>query len=304
MEIVLALGIGVLAGSGVWLLLRPRTYQVIIGLSLLSYAVNLFIFAMGRLRIDMPPVLMSASVGDAGHYTDPVPQALVLTAIVIGFAMTALFLAAAAASYGPGPLEDWTDGALTLDGKQRLVATQAAMSAAYAYEDKGRKTVSGAGLATPDIDKQDLFIEAYVKPSAGAAGTIAAKLGDGAGYRLALNRAGGATLTLVSASVTVQAASGARIADDARCLMLERIERIGVDADDFRVREQRIGPGREILQSGADRHHAIGFVRECIRCTGACDADGARVERMTPRQRTFAGLRFGDGDAVPLGERA
>ena len=50
MELILAIGIGVLAGSGVWLLLRPRTYQVIIGLSLCSYAVNLFIFSMGRLR--------------------------------------------------------------------------------------------------------------------------------------------------------------------------------------------------------------------------------------------------------------
>ena len=46
MEIVLAIGIGVLAASGVWLLLRPRTFQVIIGLSLLSYAVNLFIIAI------------------------------------------------------------------------------------------------------------------------------------------------------------------------------------------------------------------------------------------------------------------
>ena len=50
MEVVLALAIGVLTGSGVWLLLRPRTFQVIMGLSLLSYAVNLFIFSMGRLR--------------------------------------------------------------------------------------------------------------------------------------------------------------------------------------------------------------------------------------------------------------
>ena len=48
MEVVLALGIGALAGSGVWLILRPRTFQVIIGLSLLSYAVNLFILVMGR----------------------------------------------------------------------------------------------------------------------------------------------------------------------------------------------------------------------------------------------------------------
>ena len=49
MELILALAIGVLTGSGVWLLLRPRTFQVIMGLSLLSYAVNLFIFSMGRL---------------------------------------------------------------------------------------------------------------------------------------------------------------------------------------------------------------------------------------------------------------
>ncbi len=49
-QIVLALAIGVLTGSGVWLMLRPRTFQVIIGLSLVSYAVNLFIFSMGRLR--------------------------------------------------------------------------------------------------------------------------------------------------------------------------------------------------------------------------------------------------------------
>jgi multicomponent K+:H+ antiporter subunit C len=100
MEIILALGIGVLAGSGVWLLLRPRTYQVIIGLSLISYAVNLFIFGMGRLRTGMPPVLASAGVGDPAQYTDPVPQALVLTAIVIGFAMTALFLMVLLASRG------------------------------------------------------------------------------------------------------------------------------------------------------------------------------------------------------------
>ena len=60
MEIIVALGIGVLAGSGVWLILRPRTFQVIIGLSLLSYAVNLFIFSMGRLRTGMPPVLATA----------------------------------------------------------------------------------------------------------------------------------------------------------------------------------------------------------------------------------------------------
>ena len=92
MEVILALGIGVLAGSGVWLILRPRTFQVIIGLSLLSYAVNLFIIAMGRVTADAPPVLPARAAGDPAQFADPLPQALVLTAIVISFATTALFL--------------------------------------------------------------------------------------------------------------------------------------------------------------------------------------------------------------------
>ena len=100
METILAIGIGVFAGAGVWLLLRPRTYQVIIGLSLLSYAVNLFIFAMGRLRVGAPPILEKGTVGDPAAFADPMPQALVLTAIVIGFAMTALFLVVLLAARG------------------------------------------------------------------------------------------------------------------------------------------------------------------------------------------------------------
>ncbi len=100
MEIVLALGIGVLAASGVWLILRPRTFQMIIGLSLLSYAVNLFILAMGRLRTGTAPVLPARAVGDPAHFADPLPQALVLTAIVISFATTALLLVVLLASRG------------------------------------------------------------------------------------------------------------------------------------------------------------------------------------------------------------
>jgi len=92
MEFVLATGIGILAGSGLWLLLRPRTFQVIIGLSLLSYAVNLFIFSMGRPRTNAAPVLDDSLPADIVNYADPLPQALVLTAIVISFATTALFL--------------------------------------------------------------------------------------------------------------------------------------------------------------------------------------------------------------------
>jgi multicomponent K+:H+ antiporter subunit C len=100
MEIILSLGIGALAGSGVWLILRPRTFQVIIGLSLLSYAVNLFILAMGRLRTGAAPVLTTRAADDPSLYADPLPQALVLTAIVISFATTALFLVVLLASRG------------------------------------------------------------------------------------------------------------------------------------------------------------------------------------------------------------
>ena len=88
----MSLAIGVLAGSGVWLLLRPRTFQVIIGLSLLSYAVNLFIFAWAGCDRRAARSSTSGAGGDPAHYADPLPQALVLTAIVIGFATTALFL--------------------------------------------------------------------------------------------------------------------------------------------------------------------------------------------------------------------
>jgi len=100
MEAVLALVIGVLGASGVWLVLRPRTFQVVMGLSLLSYAVNLFIFSVGSLSIDQPPLVRPGIPADLDHYTDPMPQSLVLTAIVIGFATTALFLVVLLASRG------------------------------------------------------------------------------------------------------------------------------------------------------------------------------------------------------------
>jgi multicomponent K+:H+ antiporter subunit C len=92
MEAVISIAIGVMASAGVWLLLRPRTFQVLIGLTLLSYAVNLFIFSVGSLSVDREPIVRPGLAADLVQYTDPLPQSLVLTAIVIGFATTALFL--------------------------------------------------------------------------------------------------------------------------------------------------------------------------------------------------------------------
>ncbi|MBN2885480.1 MAG: Na+/H+ antiporter subunit C [Chromatiaceae bacterium] len=87
MEALIAILIGLLTAAGIYLLLAARTFPVVLGLTLLSYGVNLFLFASGRLSIGQPPV-----IGDQAGYTDPLPQALVLTAIVIGFAMTAFVI--------------------------------------------------------------------------------------------------------------------------------------------------------------------------------------------------------------------
>jgi multicomponent K+:H+ antiporter subunit C len=91
-ELLLAIGLGVLTAAGVWLLLRARVFDIIVGLTLLSYAVNLFIFLTGRLRIGSPPIVDGRLAPTLAGYADPLPQALVLTAIVISFAMTALLL--------------------------------------------------------------------------------------------------------------------------------------------------------------------------------------------------------------------
>jgi len=88
MELLFASAIGVLVAAGVYLVLRARTFPVVLGLALLSYAVNFYILAMGRLRVDLAPIVREGTVA----YPDPIPQALVLTAIVIGFAMTAFVL--------------------------------------------------------------------------------------------------------------------------------------------------------------------------------------------------------------------
>lgn len=88
MELLFASALGILVAAGVYLLLRARTFPVVLGLGLLGYAVNFFIFAMGRLRVGLAPIISE----DAAGYADPIPQALVLTAIVIGFAMTAFVL--------------------------------------------------------------------------------------------------------------------------------------------------------------------------------------------------------------------
>lgn len=99
MEVLVAAAIGITTAVGVYLTLRRRTFPVILGMSLISYAVNIFLFSTGGLALDAPP-LLTGKVPDGSPMTDPLPQALVLTAIVISFATTALFLVIIMASRG------------------------------------------------------------------------------------------------------------------------------------------------------------------------------------------------------------
>ena len=94
MEVLVASGVGVMTAAGIYLMLRGRTFPVVLGLAMITYAVNVFLFATGRLTLDMPPVLNGAPA-----YTDPLPQALVLTAIVISFGMSALVVVLALRSF-------------------------------------------------------------------------------------------------------------------------------------------------------------------------------------------------------------
>ncbi|MBW7860061.1 MAG: Na+/H+ antiporter subunit C [Rhodocyclaceae bacterium] len=95
MEFLIASAVGMMTMAGIYLVLRGHTFPVVLGLALLSYAVNVFLFAMGRLAIGQQPVIDAAATG----YTDPLPQALVLTAIVISFGMTAVIVVMALRAY-------------------------------------------------------------------------------------------------------------------------------------------------------------------------------------------------------------
>ncbi len=103
MEMLVASAVGILTAAGVYMVLRLRAFPVILGIALLSYAVNVFLFASGRLATGLPPILNKyADIA----YTDPLPQALTLTAIVISFGMTAVLVMIALGSY----LESAEDG--------------------------------------------------------------------------------------------------------------------------------------------------------------------------------------------------
>jgi len=95
MEFLVASAIGIMTAAGLYLVLRLRTFPVILGISMLTYAVNVFLFSSGRLTVGSAPILRDG----VEVYADPLPQALVLTAIVISFGMTAVVVMIALGSY-------------------------------------------------------------------------------------------------------------------------------------------------------------------------------------------------------------
>jgi len=89
MKLVLALIVGLLYGAGTYLILRRSLVKVIFGLIFLGHAANLLIFTIGRLTKGAPAFVPQGATTAAEPFADPLPQALILTAIVIGFGVQA-----------------------------------------------------------------------------------------------------------------------------------------------------------------------------------------------------------------------
>lgn len=117
MEILVASAIGWMTAAGVYLILRKRAFAVVLGMTMITYAINVFLFATGRLVVNQPPILRYG----VENYTDPLPQALVLTAIVISFGMTAVVVMMALGAFLEGGDDhvDMPRGDLIEEGRHR-----------------------------------------------------------------------------------------------------------------------------------------------------------------------------------------
>lgn len=99
MDAILPIITGAIFATGVYLLLRRSTVMTIIGIILISNSVNLAVFTFGRVSTGNPPVVEAGSKFPEAPFANPLPQALILTAIVIGFGLLAFVLALAYRSY-------------------------------------------------------------------------------------------------------------------------------------------------------------------------------------------------------------
>lgn len=93
MATVICFAVGALVGASVYLLLHEKLLRQVLGLILLANAVSLLIFAMGRIERGVPPIVPEGSTALVEPYANPLPQALILTAIVIAFGLLSFTLA-------------------------------------------------------------------------------------------------------------------------------------------------------------------------------------------------------------------
>lgn len=89
MDVILAIVVGGLYAAGIYMMMRRSVVKLIIGLALLSHAANLLIFTAGGLTRGHPPIVREGNTAPLDAVADPLPQALILTAIVISFAVLA-----------------------------------------------------------------------------------------------------------------------------------------------------------------------------------------------------------------------
>lgn len=106
MNLLLAITAGVLFSSGLYMLLRRSLVKILVGLALLSYSVNLLLFSSAPLLPGQPPIIPVGSQALSGVYADPVPQALILTAIVISFGVTAFAIVLLRQAYQASGTDD------------------------------------------------------------------------------------------------------------------------------------------------------------------------------------------------------
>jgi multicomponent Na+:H+ antiporter subunit C len=92
MEFILAIAIGIFYAVGLYLLMRRSLVKIILGIGLLGYGSNLLIFTIGRVNRVTPPIIPKGATELIAPFADPLPQALILTAIVIGFGVLAFTL--------------------------------------------------------------------------------------------------------------------------------------------------------------------------------------------------------------------
>jgi multicomponent Na+:H+ antiporter subunit C len=109
MYVVLAVLIGALFAAAIYLILRRSMVKLIVGLSLLTNATNLLILTVGGLTRATPPLVPAGAARPEPPYADPIPQALILTAIVIGFGVLAFMMALAYRTYTVVGSEDLDD---------------------------------------------------------------------------------------------------------------------------------------------------------------------------------------------------